>query len=303
MRTGRAKAAIRSKLRADEKADASELGRKIVESAFLRADVSFSDKAMDAAARRLGYADRDALLADIGAARLTAVQVVDAVYPEKAGFGAAAEGASPAGAVSAAGPGKTESVLLRAGGGALCMPTAPCCRPVPGERVIGLREPRLGFRLHAIDCPTLEQFEDAMERWIDVAWADDAGDKAEHAATILLTLRNEPGALGEICALVGRSGANIEDLVMIDRQPDYFSIRFDVAVRDIRHLTGLISAIKAQPVAAEARRLRRVSAPPPNREAQLESVAAGAPTEIQNPTVAPATAAPEAPVETPRADA
>ncbi len=261
VRTGRARAAIRSKLRATEKKEAAALGLQIVEGAFRRAGVSLSDKALDAAARKLGHQDRETLLADVGAARITAVQILDAVYPEQAGFRADGAATPLAGGVSDADPGRRESVTLRAGGGALKIPSAPCCRPLPGERVIALREPKIGFRLHAIDCPTLERFEDAMERWIDVDWAPDAGAKAEHAATILLTLRNEPGALGEVCGLVGKSGANIEDLSLIDRKPDYFSIRFDIAVRDIQHLSGLLSAIAAQPVTAETRRLRRISAP------------------------------------------
>lgn len=260
VKTGRARAAIRHKLRAAEKTDAAAVGRHVVESAFVRADAALSDKALDAAARKLGYAERDALLSDVGGGRITASQILDAVYPERAGFRSDAHGGA-LGAVSDADPERQECVSLRAGGGALKLPSAACCRPLPGERVIALREPGQGFRLHAIDCPTLERFEDAMDRWLDVSWAPDAGARAEHAATILLTLRNEPGALGEICMLVGRSGANIEDLAMIDRKPDYFSIRFDLAVRDIQHLTGLLSAIAAQPVTAESRRLRRISAP------------------------------------------
>lgn len=248
-------------LRAQERADAARLGERVVERVFERNGVTYSRKSVAVAAQRLGVADADALLADVGAAQITAVQVFDAVYPD---LHLRDEPATGVGVEDPDGP---HSVVARSAGvGRLAdatrepeilrMPTAPCCRPLPGERIVALREPKIGFRLHAIDCPALASFEDAPERWLDVTWAPDAAAAARHVATLELTIANEPGSLGQTCAAVGQFGANIDDLTFVDRKPDYFRLKIDVEVRDVRHLSHLITALDAQSVVAEVRRRR-----------------------------------------------
>jgi GTP diphosphokinase / guanosine-3',5'-bis(diphosphate) 3'-diphosphatase len=47
---------------------------------------------------------------------------------------------------------------------------APCCQPVPGERIVGITYRGQGVVVHAIDCPALEEFEEQPERWVDLHW-------------------------------------------------------------------------------------------------------------------------------------
>ncbi|MEO1329469.1 MAG: bifunctional (p)ppGpp synthetase/guanosine-3',5'-bis(diphosphate) 3'-pyrophosphohydrolase [Pseudomonadota bacterium] len=253
-KTGRARAAIRRTLRNQEREEAADLGARLVGRVFERAEIAYSVKAMETAAQKLGLPDAESLLAEIGAARMTAAQALEAVYPEHAA-------AIQAGAPPPADPNRPQIVVNRRGAGhargdAMRLPVAPCCRPLPGERIVALHEPNTGLRLHAIDCPSLEAHEDAMERWVDVAWAPDAAEAADHLATIELLLANEPGALGQICTLLGRSGANIDNLSFADRKPDYFKLRVELEVRDLRHLSNILTALNAQPTVAEAGRLR-----------------------------------------------
>ena len=253
VKTGRARAAIRRTLREQERDDAAAFGGKIVQDAFERAGVAYSMKAMQTAAAKLGHADAKALLAEVGAGRVTAARALEAVYPERA---------TPAGEIALRGEGTSIQVAVtRRGAPAdeeapLAMPTAPCCRPLPGERVVALREPRRGFRLHSIDCDILAAFEGEMERWLDVDWSAQAGERPENMVTIALLLVNEPGALGQICTLIGSSGANIADMSFVDRKPDYFTLRMALEVRDIRHLNNLLTTLSAQPIVTDARRVR-----------------------------------------------
>ena len=259
VRSGRARAAIRRTLREQERHAAARLGRGIVEVLFERAGVAYSAKAMETAAKKLGQADAEALLAEIGAARLTARQALEAIYPEKAAAAPAIDAFDPID------PNRPQVVPARKGRAeradgapaeALAMPAAPCCTPLPGERIIALREPGLGHRLHAIDCEMLARYEDEMDRWLDVDWAPDAADRADHIAHIALLLVNEPGALGQVCTLIGAAGANIDDMTFADRKPDFFRLAIDVEVRDLRHLTNILTTLSAQPVVAEAERVR-----------------------------------------------
>ena len=281
-KTGRARAAIRRTLRAHERKEAARLGEKVLRLSFERAGANWSRKALETAAQRLGESDPEAMLAEIGEAKLTAAKVLAAVYPELAAKLAAAKDVTEAPApLGAPDPNRPHVVLAKPGRRLpspeearraepddadpskdpnapepLALPAAPCCRPLPGERVVALEEPMVGYRLHAIDCPTLAEHEDEMDRWMDVAWAPEAAERADHDASIEMILANEPGSLGEACRLIGSSGANIDGLEVLDRKPDFHRIRIDVEVRDLRHLSNVMTALSAQPIVAEATRVR-----------------------------------------------
>jgi guanosine-3',5'-bis(diphosphate) 3'-pyrophosphohydrolase len=86
------------------------------------------------------------------------------------------------------------------------------CRPVPGDRIVGVRRAGEPIEVHAIDCANLAESDD--EDWVDLTW----GDKAEGGtARISVTLKNEPGALGAIATLIGQQKANILGLRLDNR--------------------------------------------------------------------------------------
>ncbi len=45
-----------------------------------------------------------------------------------------------------------------------------CCEAVPGERIVGITQRGKGVVVHTIDCASLTEFEDDMERWVDLHW-------------------------------------------------------------------------------------------------------------------------------------
>lgn len=287
-KTGRARVAIRRTLRAQERREAARLGEKLLRRIFERAGAKWSDKATETAAQRLGSHDVEDMFADIGEAKLTAAAALAAVYPELAASltvdAANLEPATPATSdpsrprVMIAKPGRSPVLTpkKREEGDAapMALPAAPCCRPLPGERAIALEEPMIGHRLHAIDCPVLARHEDEMDRWLDVAWAPEASEDAVNDVLLELILANEPGALGEVCTLIGGSGANIDGVEVLDRKPDFHRIRLEIEVRDLRHFSNIMTAVSAQPIVAEVRRMRDV---PGEDDTDAPAVESGAP--------------------------
>ena len=47
---------------------------------------------------------------------------------------------------------------------------AECCHPVPGDRIVGIRQAGKGVEVHAIDCLTLASGVDAD--WLDLSWGE-----------------------------------------------------------------------------------------------------------------------------------
>ncbi|MCU0826706.1 MAG: bifunctional (p)ppGpp synthetase/guanosine-3',5'-bis(diphosphate) 3'-pyrophosphohydrolase [Tabrizicola sp.] len=244
--TGRAKAAIRRSLREEDKGRFVKLGQELARAAFDHVGKKASDKALRTAAKMLGLADENDLLARLGSAEMPARRVVEALYPELAQ--AVAE------EVDAKRPvvGLTADQTFR---------RAQCCQPVPGERIVGITYKGLGVVVHAIDCPALEEFEEQTQRWVDLRWH--SGRHAPvYTIALDLTISNDSGVLGRICTLIGEQKANISDLRFTDRKPDFYRLIIDVDLRDVEHLHMVMTALEADTDVAQISRHRDLTRRP-----------------------------------------
>ncbi|MEM6577943.1 MAG: bifunctional (p)ppGpp synthetase/guanosine-3',5'-bis(diphosphate) 3'-pyrophosphohydrolase [Pseudomonadota bacterium] len=238
--TGKARSAIRRALREIDRDRFVRLGRELARAAFEHHGKKPTDKALDRAAKTLRIKNRTELLAQMGSAELTAQQVLDAVYPDL----------SPVKS--------TEIDWERAVIGLAPdqrFDRAQCCQPLPGERIVGITYRGRGVVVHAIDCDSLQAFEDQPERWLDLRWHDGT-HPAVYAATLDITIGNDAGVLGRICTLIGEHNANISNLSFVDRKPDFFRLLVDVELRDAEHLHGLLSVLDAESDVAAVERHR-----------------------------------------------
>jgi RelA/SpoT family (p)ppGpp synthetase len=245
--TGRAKAAIRRSLRGEQRATRVRLGREIARVALERVGKKATDKAIEAAARRLHLDEADDVLARLGAAEMTGRDLVATLYPELLREAALPKASD-----------KTAPVVIGLSSGQVARP-APCCNPIPGERIVGIAVRGKGVMIHAIDCAELVAFEDQPDRWIDLRWAEGTA-APDHVVKVEATMANDAGVLGRICTLVGEQRANITDIVFTDRKPDFYRMVIDIEVRDMEHLTHVLTAIDADSDVGDVRRYRQVPA-------------------------------------------
>ncbi|ROU02718.1 RelA/SpoT family protein [Histidinibacterium lentulum] len=228
--TGRAKAAIRRRLREEDRERFIKLGRELARVAFENVGKKATDKALRTAARALALEDTDELLERLGSAELTSREVVRAIYPELVDAGRGEE-------IEAG-----RAVVGLSSGSHYAR--APCCQPVPGERIVGITSRGRGVIVHAIDCEVLARYEDHMDRWVDLHWQEGT-HPAANAVTLDLAITNDAGVLGRICTLIGEQSANISHLEFIDRKPDYYRLLMDVDLRDVEHLHRVMTALEA----------------------------------------------------------
>ncbi|MCF8485980.1 MAG: bifunctional (p)ppGpp synthetase/guanosine-3',5'-bis(diphosphate) 3'-pyrophosphohydrolase [Rhodobacteraceae bacterium] len=244
--TGRAKAAIRKSLREEDRGRFIKLGQELARAAFDHVGKKATEKALRTAAKMLGLNDEQDMLARLGSAELTARRVVEALYPELA--------REDLDVVDASRPvlGLQDDQAFR---------RAPCCQPVPGERIVGITYRGKGIVAHAIDCPALAEFEEQTERWVDLSWH--AGRHAAvHTISFELTIANDAGVLGRICTLIGEQKANISDLRFTDRKPDFYRLVIDVDLRDVEHLHMVMTALEAETDVAQVSRHRDLARKP-----------------------------------------
>ncbi|MEL6583991.1 MAG: bifunctional (p)ppGpp synthetase/guanosine-3',5'-bis(diphosphate) 3'-pyrophosphohydrolase [Pseudomonadota bacterium] len=239
--TGKAKAAIRRAVREEQRASQIRLGREFARVSFERAGHTLTDKALNSAAKRMFGGSTEELLQRIGAAELSAEDAVELLYPS-------VEGAPKHSPVLR----KTGVIGLEPGQSAR---PAKCCMPLPGERIVGIKQRGSGVSVHAIDCPSLMRFEDEPEVWVDLKWVEGA-EEGRYDARLAVTLANDAGVLGRICTQIGEGGANISDLGIRDRKPDFYSIRFDLEVTGLPHLLRIQTNIETDPAVASVKRLQ-----------------------------------------------
>lgn len=244
--TGRAKAAIRKSLREEDKGRFVKLGQELARAAFDHVGKKATDKALRTAAKMMGLSDETDLLARLGSAEITARRVVETLYPELA--------RAQADEVDSTRPvvGLSDDQSFR---------RAPCCQPVPGERIVGITYRGQGVVVHAIDCPALEEFEEQPGRWVDLHWHS-GRHAAVHTVSLEITISNDAGVLGRICTLIGEQKANISDLRFTDRKPDYYRLIVDVDLRDVEHLHMVMTALEAETDVAQISRHRDMTRKP-----------------------------------------
>jgi len=245
--TGRAKSAIRRSLREERREGSIRLGRELARVAFENVGKRVTDKALATAARHLGLGDSDELLARLGDAEITGSEVTGLLYPKLKPPPDQSE-VAPARAMVGLSPGQTAE-------------PAECCRPVPGDRIVGIAYRGRGVKVHRIDCDALLEFEDQADRWIDIHWTE-GRHASEHLARLDITMANDAGVLGRICTLIGEQNANISDMHFTDRKPDFYRMVVDVQVRDVEHLHHVMTAVEADSGVATIARHRDMQISP-----------------------------------------
>jgi len=266
--TGKARAAIRRATRDAVRAQYAELGRQIVRRAFERAGKTFSDEKLKTALPRLARSHVDDALAAVGRGEMFSGDVVKAVHPEfvaertvgpaapkaDAGWFGLRKAASvvfkvPEGAKS------SQSIPIRGLRGDLPVRFSPKGGAVPGDRIVGILTPGDGMTIYPIQSPTLTQFDDQPERWLDVRWDIEDSNADLFPAQIIVSAINEPGTLGAIANVIGETGANIDHVAFVTKSPDVRDIVIDLEVRDLKHLTAILSQLKAASVVSKAERV------------------------------------------------
>ncbi|UUL81763.1 RelA/SpoT family protein [Sphingomonas qomolangmaensis] len=235
--TGKARAAIRRHIRHRERDETVALGHKLYDDIVARLPVPVGADAVPDALKRLKLHDEGALMEAIARQQVTDAAVMEALMP------GSAEGADTMMLP------QLHAISIKGLTPGMAFDLAECCRPVPGDRIVGVRRPGMPIEVHGITCALLADGEDAD--WVDLAW----GDKAEGGtARVNVTLKNEPGALGAVATIIGAHKANILGIRMDNRDTTFHTNTIDLEVRDATHLMKLLASLRAADAVSAAER-------------------------------------------------
>ena len=224
------------------------LGQQILERTFKGENLEFSEKGLVNVMPNFEAESVDDIYAKVGEGLVTGWDVMKAVYPgyKQSKLGRVVKSLKVP-TFKSKKEKKGEPLKIKGLIPGMAVHFAGCCHPLPGDRIVGIVTTGKGVAVHTIDCKLLEKFANEPERWLDIAWGDDVDD-GPHIGRLKVMLNNEPGSLGELSNLIARNNGNIANLNIVYRTISYFELLVDVEVKDLKHLTDIIAALKASKV-------------------------------------------------------
>jgi guanosine-3',5'-bis(diphosphate) 3'-pyrophosphohydrolase len=262
VRTGRARSKIRHYVKTLKLHESQALGEKLLVHALRSEGIESlppltpeSQPIWDKLLRFTGSRDRAELLIDLGlgkriasivAKRLMILMTEDGARPDALLL--TRERYSSQDAVSL-------GAVLLDGSENASVQYAKCCRPVPGDNIVGYLGRGEGLTIHVHDCAVASKLQHKdSERFIAVAWADEPVRPFETG--ILVTVNNRKGVLARVSVELAKTEVDITQVDMGD-EADFATtdLRFVVEVRDRAHLDNAIRALARTPSVLRIRRI------------------------------------------------
>ena len=245
--TGKARSRIRHFLKSLQQRESAVLGERMLDQALASLKVpseTITWERWEALAREYGAKGRLDILADIGLGKRLSFVVAQALTR------AANRGTDE----PATAPAKPGALQLRGVEG-VAIQYGKCCRPIPGDAIVGQFRRGQGLLVHTRDCHTLRKSRVDTDQIVDVEWAPDAQGVFEAGMRLLVS--DQRGLLAQLATAIADAGANIAYVSMerADESP-VFNMFFGVQVRDRKHLANVMRALHRIPEVKRVQRAR-----------------------------------------------
>ena len=246
--TSRARHKIRHFIHEEEKRQAVELGRRLLERELKKFRRTVRKLEAEGALQRelaqWGFTKPDDLYAAIGYGKLA---------PR-----AALERFVPAEELARGEPEKKESAVSRVvrkilpfgvpdisvvGHNDLLAALAKCCNPVPGEKIVGYITRGRGVSVHSESCPNVKNLLYDPERRIDVAWAGEK--KSSYGIELEVVADDRPGLLADVTQAIAGEGSNIRRIEARVGEAGEGYVSVSLETSDLKQLEKILGRIRS----------------------------------------------------------
>jgi GTP pyrophosphokinase len=225
-------------------------GRELLDKEVARHGLSKAD--LLPLAERFNLHTVDDLYGNIGAGEIGVVQAINALLALHMPQAEPSAEVKPV--VRAPSEREAHGAISVQGVGNLMTHSAGCCRPVPGDRILGYITQGRGIAIHRADCAHMQRaLEDRQERVVDVQWQSDAS--ALYPVDLAIEANDRQGLLRDVTALVANERINVVGLsTQVNKRTGITSIGLQVEVRDADSLSRLVAQIVKLPSVLTVRR-------------------------------------------------
>jgi len=235
--TGKARANVRSYLKQLQAQEAEDLGRRMLDQELLAAGRAWEQvgpERLRGFLAEVGVATVEDLWRQIGFGnRLPRLVARRLVASDPRELRETAVGGRPVGPLAIKG---SEGMVVGFG---------KCCRPIPGDAIVGIFSPGRGIVVHRQGCRNLGDFQRLGQNWLEVEWDPDA--QVDLPTEIRVDVGNRRGVLATVAATIAETGSNIENVRSHERDDLSSTINFLVIVHGRRHLAEIMRRLRAVP--------------------------------------------------------
>jgi guanosine-3',5'-bis(diphosphate) 3'-pyrophosphohydrolase len=227
--TARARTAIRHYIKSLEQADTVALGLRLLETALNTRGSDIDTvpiKRMNQYLKDNKFDRQEDLLTELALGNLLASVVAAKLAPE----------------VSTQDTGDQTEALSIAGSEGSAVTFAACCRPVPGDDIMGFLSAGKGVVVHRVKCRNVRGFRKQPDHCIDVIWAPIRRGMFEVSLHILA--KNVPGVLANISSSIGEVGSNIEKIEQPEANPESATLLLTISVKDRDHMARVMRRLR-----------------------------------------------------------
>jgi GTP pyrophosphokinase len=242
VRSHRASQKIRQFFRRQDREQIVNQGREVLEKELKRLGVE--DYSYEGVSRKFGYAKPDDLFFALGAGDIHGRQIAARVLEDEQAAQAArfVPTAAPRGVVHS-----DEVAILGTRG--LLTNLARCCKPVPGDPIVGYITRGRGATIHRKDCPNV-LYHKEPERLIKVSWGQ---AQQTYPVSVRITAYDRDGLMKDVSTVVAEEHINMASLSVATKNSiATFEVTMEIA--DVEVLARVLARIEQLPNVIEARR-------------------------------------------------
>lgn len=123
---------------------------------------------------------------------------------------------------------------------------------VPGDKIVGIIIPKKGITIYYVGSDDLLEYENSPESWVKLDWKKEI--EFTFIARIIVTLINEVGVLNSITSTIADYGGNISNLILNEKDNDFYNLIIDINVNDNKHINAIVESLDGLPVIESVKR-------------------------------------------------
>lgn len=237
--TGRARAHIRHFLKSQRSSEAAQIGERLLNQALRAMHVDpklISEDNWQKLIRDYGVKEKSEILSEIGLGKRQNVMVAHQLISMTDDH---LERHTKL-------PAKSLDTITVRGTEGMAVQFAPCCRPIPGDPILGFINKDKGLVIHTHDCLSVRKFKLDPDKWLDVEWEPE--NERLFKTNLNLTVANQPGMLAKIASGIADAGSNIDSVSVEEEDGSaYANLYFTVQVKNRVHLAELMRGLRKIP--------------------------------------------------------
>ena len=136
----------------------------------------------------------------------------------------------------------TPHPLVIKGTEGLVIKYALCCRPIPGDHIVGLVKTGQGIEVHLLHCPNLEKYHHHADKYVSLLWEEKV--EGDFSVDLKLDLVNRRGSLATLALAISEAESNIEHIRAEESDRHHFHVDITIAVRSRPHLARILRKIR-----------------------------------------------------------